>query len=116
MANSDYRYKINYQGNSKVIKRIVDKLNNLALLGITHDDAFYGDWGNEAYQHSQTTGNPHNLTLEDLGIQYLPRQVQNLITSLGAAYLWGDHADSVVGDHEGNILVFQTSSQLLAWH
>ena len=36
-------------------------------LGTTHSTAFYGDWGNEAYQHSQiTSGNPHNVTSEEV--------------------------------------------------
>ncbi len=37
-------------------------------LGTTHETAFYGDWGNTAYQHSQvTSGNPHNVTAGDVG-------------------------------------------------
>lgn len=42
-------------------------------LGTTHNTAFYGDYGNAAYEHSQLTGasgqarNPHGVTLADLG-------------------------------------------------
>lgn len=42
-------------------------------LGNTHSTAFYGDYGETAYNHSQLVGaqgqtrNPHNVTLSDLG-------------------------------------------------
>lgn len=35
-------------------------------LGTTHDSAYYGDFGNKAYNHSQTTGNPHNTQISDI--------------------------------------------------
>ncbi len=121
MANP-YKYKINYQGSSKVIKRIVDKLNNLALLGITHDDAFYGDWGNEAWEHSKLkSGNPHNVSLEELGIENLPRRVQMLLEATGSADYWGTHAfvegePEYIVDHEGDYLMLLSAENLLAWH
>jgi len=34
-------------------------------LGVTHDKAYYGDFGNTAYLHSQETGNAHNLDYAD---------------------------------------------------
>lgn len=37
-------------------------------LGETSSTAFRGDRGKIAYDHSQATGNPHNLTLSNLGI------------------------------------------------
>ena len=38
-------------------------------LGTTHEDAFYGDHGEAAYQHSLLRqGNPHNVTKGDLGL------------------------------------------------
>ena len=117
-----YKYKINYQGSSKVIKRIVDRLNNLALLGITHDEAFYGDWGNEAYLHSQKrSGNPHNVTLADLEIENLPRRVQMLLEATGGAAYWGTHAlvdgeNEYIIDHEGDFIMFLSAENLLAWH
>lgn len=38
-------------------------------LGTGADDAYYGDKGNVAYLHSQTTsGNPHNVTKSDVGL------------------------------------------------
>ncbi len=117
-----FRYKINYQGSSKVIKRIVDRLNNLSLLGITHEDAFYGDWGWEAYQHSHVQeGNPHRVSLEDLGIENLPRRVQMLLEATGGADNWGTHETvdgeaELVIDHEGDFLMFLSAENLLAWH
>ena len=42
-------------------------------LGNTHSTAFYGDYGETAYSHSQLVGaqgqarNPHNVILSDLG-------------------------------------------------
>ena len=121
--SNPYRYKINYQGSSKVIRRIVDKLNNLALLGVTHEEAFYGDWGNDAYQHSKMqSGNPHKVTLEDIGIDDLPRRVQMLLEALGGASYWGSHdiaddgEDICIIDHDGNYLMLLSAENLLAWH
>jgi len=116
------QYKINYTGNSKIIKRIVDKLNNLAPLGIQHDEAFFGDWGNEAYEHSKLQeGNPHNVTLEELGIEDLPRQMAMVLESIGAIDYWGTHEEEegepvYIADHDGDYIVFRSSSDLLAWH
>lgn len=118
-----YGYKINYQGSSKVIRRIVDKLNNLALLGVSHEEAFYGDLGNEAYQHSKIlSGNPHKVTLEDLGIEDLPRRVQMLLEATGGASYWGSHdtedngEEICIVDHDGDYLMLLTTENLLAWH
>lgn len=38
-------------------------------LGVTHEDAFYGDLGQTAYEHSQLrSGNPHNVTKGEVGL------------------------------------------------
>lgn len=114
-----YTYKINYKGSSKVIKRICDKLNHWSevMLGTTHNTAFYGDLGQTAYEHSQTTGNPHNLTLEDLGIENLPRDVEYILNLLGVSmYNWIDHDNNQMIDHDGNELAFHSEPQLLSWH
>lgn len=37
-------------------------------LGTTSSTAYYGDKGKVAYDHSQTTGNPHGTTKSDLGL------------------------------------------------
>jgi len=59
-------------------------------LGETQSTAYRGDRGKTAYDHSQTTGNPHNLTLSDLSItatateiNYLSGLSKNIITALG---------------------------------
>ena len=117
-----FQYKINYTGKSKVIKRIVDKLNNLAPLGIEHHEAFYGDWGNEAYLHSLLKeSNPHNVNLNDLGIEYLPRQVSMALEAIGVVDYWADHDlvdDEIayMADHDDDLICFRSTSNLLAWH
>lgn len=35
-------------------------------LGTTHESAYYGDFGDKAYRHSQATGNPHNTQISDI--------------------------------------------------
>lgn len=35
-------------------------------LGTTHESAYYGDFGDKAYNHSQVTGNPHNTQITDI--------------------------------------------------
>lgn len=35
-------------------------------LGTTHESAYYGDFGDKAYKHSQATGNPHNTQITDI--------------------------------------------------
>ena len=118
MSMAGYNYQINYKGSSKVIKRIVDRLNHLmdTILGTTHDTAFYGDLGQIAYEHSQQTGNTHGLTLSDLGIAELPRQVELLAEAIGSIDHWVDHAEVQFVDHDGDEFVFQTGAQLLAYH
>ena len=113
-----YNYKINYKGSSKVIKRIVDRLNHWAdtMLGTTHDTAFYGDLGQTAYEHSQTTGNPHGLTLDDLDLGDIPRQMLLVQEAIGSIDNSGDHDEVLFVDHDGNELVFSSASQLLGWH
>lgn len=120
MRMTGYNYKINYNGSSKVIKRIVDKLNHWAeaMLGTTHDTAYYGDLGQIAYEHSQTTGNPHNLTLDDLGLQDVPREIAMIMEAIdgGSDDQWVDHDENQFVDHDGNELVFHADAQLLGWH
>lgn len=117
-----WNYKINYQGNSKVIKRICDRLNTLPGLGVTHEEAYYGDLGQAAYEHSQlTSGNPHNVTLTDLGIENIPNQIRMILDAIGILDSWIDY-DTDDGepiymvDYDGDNLVFNTASDLLAWH
>ena len=117
---SRYTYKIVYNGSSKVIKRIVEKLNNWSevMLGTTHSTAFYGDLGQSAYEHSQlTSGNPHNVTLEDLGIPDAARQLEAISDILGSDYDWVTETDNdVIGDHNGDTYIISTAANLLAFH
>lgn len=109
--------KVHYEGESKVIKRIVELLNLKPELGGDHENAFYGDLSKEAYDHSQTTGNPHRLTLADLGIDNIQRQIDLLMDAVGSLDFWicrDDNAEFI--DHDGNNLVFVSSSNLLKWH
>ena len=109
--------KIYYFGSSKVIRRLCQIINSVARLGTSHTTAFYGDLGQEAYDHSQTIGNPHGTTLEDLGIENIQRQLDLLMESVGSKDQWISHGDDYQFiDHEGDYLVFSASSNLLAWH
>lgn len=110
---------IHYNGHSKVIKRICQLLRELARLGTTHDTAFYGDWGQVAYNHSQvTSGNPHNVSLSDLGLTGMTDKMEAVMMAVGATSLWDAHADDeyIIIDHDGDNIVFQTSADFLLWH
>lgn len=119
---SGFSFKINYNGSSKVIKRIVEKLNSVAVLGTQHDQAYFGDLGQTAYEHSQETGNAHDLTLADLGIENLLGQIQLALEAIGAVDEWGDYElddeeeQFLFYDHDGDQLMFRSNSDLLAWH
>lgn len=110
--------KIVYNGSSKVIRRICQILNCVARLGITHDTAFYGDLGQSAYNHSQVvSGNPHKVTLEDLGIPNIRNQITLVLDAVGSLNLWICQDDNYeFTDHDGNNLVFVAGANLLAWH
>ena len=112
--------KIYYNGSSKVIKRLCQVINSVARLGTTHDTAFFGDYGQAAYEHSQLeSGNPHNVTLEDLGIGNIKNQMRMVLDSIGSLDSWVTHASpetEYVVDHEGDYLVFLSVSNILAWH
>ena len=71
--------KIYYDGSNKSIKRIAEILNTKPEVGENHEDAYYGDYGKTAYEHSQLrSGNPHNVTLSDLGIADIESRVSLL--------------------------------------
>lgn len=46
-------------------------------LGETSSTAYRGDRGKTAYDHSQTTGNPHNTTKSDVGLDNVPNVSTN---------------------------------------
>lgn len=111
--------KIFYNGSSKVIRRLCQIINNVSRLGVSHDTAFYGDLGQEAYEHSQIqSGNPHNVTLEELGIKNIKNQMDLVLDAIGSLDMWACHANEATYfvDHEGDYLVFMVASNLLAWH
>ena len=110
--------KIYYNGKSKVIKRICQLINQLHKLGTSHNDAYYGDLGQIAYEHSQTQGNPHKLTPEDLGLEKVNDQIASILEAIGSVDQWGTSAakTDTMQDHEGNDLVFKSPARLLAWH
>ena len=115
------KFKINYTGSSKLLQRICERLNGVPTLGTEHDDAYFGDQGETAWQHSRlTAGNPHRVSLDDLGIERLPNQVRVILDAIGALDSWIDH-DRTEGtcyfvDHEGDQLIFVSTSNLLAYH
>lgn len=46
-------------------------------LGVNHDNAYYGDLGKIAYDHSQlTTGNPHSVTKIEVGLSNVTNNAQ----------------------------------------
>jgi len=66
------------------------EISKSLALGTTSSTAFRGDYGQTAYNHSQTTGNPHGTTLANLGvtvsaatINYLDGLNANIMTKLG---------------------------------
>ena len=56
-TNMTYRWDI-YAGYVQV--------GSSLALGTTHESAYYGDFGDKAYKHSQATGNPHNTRITDI--------------------------------------------------
>ena len=71
--------KIYYDGSNKVIHRISEILNSKPELGETHTSAYFGDNGKTAYLHSQLqSGNPHNVTAADLGLDGIGNRVSLL--------------------------------------
>lgn len=71
--------KIHYDGSNKSIKRIAEILNTKPEVGENHEDAYYGDYGKTAYLHSQLrSGNPHNVTAADLGLDGIGNRISLL--------------------------------------
>lgn len=71
--------KLYYDGSNKSIKRIAEILNTKPEVGENHEDAYYGDYGKIAYLHSQLrSGNPHNVTAADLGLDGIGNRISLL--------------------------------------
>ena len=110
-------FKIEYTGSSKLLRRICEKLNAVPILGTGHDDAYYGDQGEQAYQHSLTRGNPHGLTLEDLGLADVLDQLHMLLEATGIRVTWTRHTnDEPITTHEGEEIYFQSISRVHEWN
>ena len=106
-------FRIEYTGSSKLIRRICEKLNQVPILGTCHNDAYYGDQGEAAYQHSLTRGNPHGLTLEDLGLADVPDQLRMLLEATGIRVTWTRHTDAEpITTHDGEEIFFQSISRV----
>lgn len=117
---SALNYRIVYTGSSKVIRRICERLNLVPILGTRHEDAYYGDQGEEAYQHSLLReGNPHNVTLDDLGIGDILNQIQALMMASGNYDFWivsvSGEDDDVVTDDTDDELYFSFVEDALIW-
>ncbi len=111
--------KIYYNGSSKVIKRLCQIINSVARLGTSHTTAFYGDLGQEAYEHSQIIGNAHGLTADDLGLGNINNQMRMVLDAIGAVDSWVSYDTELTYfiDHDtGDYLTFKVASNLLAWH
>ena len=111
---------INYTGSSKILRRICEALDNVAELGTTHEKAYYGDLGQAAYEHSQLTeGNPHHVTVDDLGIAEIINGVRLILDTVVTTDYWTTHATletEYLVDHEGDNLVFISGANILSWH
>ncbi len=117
----DFSFKINYNGKSKVIRRLCDRVNNLAALGETHDTAYYGDLGKIAHDHSQLrSGNPHNVTADDLGLGNVVARLDAVMYALGMFRTWITHNNEPIIDHEGDFIVFHgvgnDRENYILWH
>lgn len=89
----EYRSKSSFPQTGEAGKIYVDTTTNLTYrwggssyveispsiaLGETSSTAYRGDKGKIAYDHSQATGNPHNLTLSNLGISATAAEINKL--------------------------------------
>ena len=114
--------KVFYEGESKVIRRIVELLNLKPELGEGHEDAYFGYLSKEAYEHSQLrSGNPHNVTLADLGLEGILDKINAIMLAIGMTRSWVTHASETIVDHNGAAIWFHGASSeddqnYLLWH
>ena len=99
--------KVFYEGESKVIRRIVELLNLKPELGEGHEDAYFGDLSKEAYEHSQLrSGNPHNVTLADLGLEGILDKINAIMLAIGMQRTWITHKNEMIVDHDNAPICF----------
>jgi hypothetical protein len=99
--------RINYEGKSKILIRIVELLNRKAELGETHEDAGYGDESRAAYEHSLlTSGNPHHVTAADLGLGAVVSQLNAIMLAIGMQRNWITHKNEMIVDHDNAPICF----------
>ena len=116
--------KFYYEGESKALKRMAELLNRKPETGEGHEDAYYGDYSKEAYVHSQLrSGNPHNVTLADLGIDGILDKINAIMLAIGMNRRWITHIDEEVIDHDGTPIWFHGAGtdetaerNYLLWH
>lgn len=133
---------INYDGPDKWRKRVCELLNTVAAkitdvrrnnvsvvdddgianievpeLGDSAENAYPGDKGKEAYDHSKlTSGNPHNVTARDLGLDTLQDQITALAEAIGTITYWESHTHGTLTDHALEPLQFRTTAKILEYH
>lgn len=115
------KFHITYNGQSKVIRRLCELINKCAELGTDHDQAFYGDLGQQAYEHSQkTSGNPHHVTAADLGLEGITSKIDAIMYAIGMIRQWHTHKGEAIVDHAGDYIVFHGANaenqNYLIWH
>ena len=85
-------------------------------LGEAHDAAYPGDLGKEAHDHAQlTSGNPHHVTLEDLGIGDIKDQMRLIMEAIGMQQNWVDYQGTIMETKDGEEIMFKTSAKILAY-
>lgn len=115
--------KIHFEGENKTLRRMAELLNRKPEIGEGHEDAYHGDLSKEAYDHSQLrSGNPHRVTLADLGIDGILDKIDAIILAIGMESSWITHRAEIISDHDGDEIRFhgvgreQNEHNYLLWH
>ena len=132
---------IQYNGKDKWMKRVCELLNTVAgkitdvkvngesvidaegvaqvsvpELGDAYNEAYPGDLGKEAHDHAMlTSGNPHHVTLEDLGIGDIKDQIRLIMETIGMQQNWADYQGTIMETKGGDEIMFKTSAKILAY-
>lgn len=115
--------KIHFEGENKTLRRMAELLNRKPEIGEGHEDAYHGDLSKEAYEHSQLrSGNPHNVTLADLGLDGILDKINAIMLAIGMTRSWITHNSETITDHEGVAIWFhgaggdEDEHNYLLWH